>query len=178
MKLLSRILIPFLAGVLLSAGEGGVWLDVPFVKQQTREGCGAAVLSMVLQYWHAQQPSTAAPPDADQILTALYSREGKGIYASQMEQYLKQQGFRTFATRGTWADLQPHLEKGRPLIVALQTRGGDMHYVVVAGVDSQNHLVLKNDPADRKLLKQARADFEKEWKAADNWLLLAVPDLR
>ena len=37
------------------------------------------------------------------------------------------------------------------------------------------YTVLTNDPAKRKLLKQARTNFEKEWKAAGNWTLLAVP---
>ena len=36
-------------------------------------------------------------------------------------------------------------------------------------------LVLKNDPAERKLLKQTQSDFEREWKGAGNWTLLAVP---
>jgi len=32
-----------------------------------------------------------------------------------------------------------------------------------------------NDPADRKLLNQERARFEKDWSATHNWTLLAVP---
>jgi hypothetical protein len=32
-----------------------------------------------------------------------------------------------------------------------------------------------NDPAERKLLTQERAGFEKEWSATHNWMLLAVP---
>jgi hypothetical protein len=48
--------------------------------------------------------------------------------------------------------------------------------VVVTGLDRQQELVLKHDPAERKLLKQHRSDFEKEWKATGNWTLLAVPE--
>ena len=78
---------------------------------------------------------------------------------------------------GLWGDLQQHLERGRPLIVALQPSGHNMplHYVVVAGLEGTDGLVLLNDPAQRKLLKQDRVSFEKEWKAAGNWTLLAVP---
>jgi hypothetical protein len=47
--------------------------------------------------------------------------------------------------------------------------------VVVAGVDAEQGVVLTNDPAERKLLKQARTNFEKQWTAAGNWTLLAVP---
>ena len=34
----------------LAAQASGLWLDVPFVKQ-VENGCGAAVLSMTMQYW-------------------------------------------------------------------------------------------------------------------------------
>jgi hypothetical protein len=72
--------------------------------------------------------------------------------------------------------MKDHLEKGRPLIVALNAGHGDLHYVVVTGLDWQRDIVLKHDPAGRKLLKQHRAEFEKEWKAAGGWTLLAVPE--
>jgi hypothetical protein len=34
---------------------------------------------------------------------------------------------------------------------------------------------MVNDPAQRKLLKQERSKFEKQWSAAGKWTLLAVP---
>jgi hypothetical protein len=40
-----------------------------------------------------------------------------------MSHYLEQQGFRTFAFQGEWGNLKQHLEKGRPLIVALKPGG-------------------------------------------------------
>jgi len=72
-----------------------------------------------------------------------------------------------------WQDLKNHLGKGRPLIIALNLGRGDLHYVVVTGLDSRQDLVLKHDPAGRKLLRQHRADFEKEW-----WARAAIPALR
>ena len=163
------------SGPSLPSQQAGVWLDVPFVRQQGN-GCGAASLAMVLQYWQFQQHLTMEPAaDPGEILRALYSRAAGGIYASDMERYLQRQGFRTFAFRGEWSDLREQLEKGRPLIVALKAERAQLHYVVVAGLDWQQDVVLKNDPAQRKLLKQERSEFEKEWKAAGNWTLLAVP---
>jgi ABC-type bacteriocin/lantibiotic exporter with double-glycine peptidase domain len=162
-----------LGGLVLAAQEPGVWLDVPFVRQE-KNGCGAASIAMVMQYWQRQQGKIPSA-DPEQIQLALYSRQAQGIYASGMEHYLQQHGFRTFAFAGEWKDLKEHLEKGRPLIVALNPGRSDLHYVVVAGLDWQQGLVLKNDPAERKLLKQDRSNFEKEWKAAGNWTLLAVP---
>jgi hypothetical protein len=32
-----------------------------------------------------------------------------------------------------------------------------------------------NDAAQRKLLKQDRADFEKQWSATKQWTLVALP---
>lgn len=150
-----------------------MWLDVPFVKQE-KNGCGAASIAMVMQYWNRQEGNVAGV-DAEQIQRALYSRQAHGVYASAMERYFEQHGFRAFTFRGEWKDLREHLEKGRPLIVALNTGHGNLHYVVVAGLDWQQGVVLKNDPAERKLLKQERSNFEKEWIAAGSWTLLAVP---
>ena len=37
-------------------------------------------------------------------------------------------------------------------------------------------MVLVNDPAQRKLQKQDRSSFEREWTAAGKWTLLALPN--
>jgi hypothetical protein len=46
---------------------------------------------------------------------------------------------------------------------------------VVDGIDPRRGLVMMNDPAERKLLSQERAGFEKDWSATGEWMLLAVP---
>ena len=155
----------------------GVWLDVPFVKQE-KNACGAAAVSMVMQYWSRQQGQPAGQSaDPARIQNALYSRRAHGIYNSAIENYLRQESFRAFAFVGQWADLQQHIEKGRPLIVMMKPeRQTPLHYVVVAGVDPAHNFVLLNDPAQRKLLKVDRSTFEKSWNAAGNWALLAVPE--
>lgn len=165
-----------LCGTLLGADPPGVWLDVPFVRQE-KDGCGAASLAMVMQYWRKQQGRALdAAADGRHIQSALYSPQAHGIYASDLQRYLEQQGFQTFAFSGRWDDLRQHLQKGRPLIVALQPGAGEpLHYVVVAGLDWERSLVMVNDPAQRKLLKQDRVKFETEWKAAGSWTLLALP---
>lgn len=163
------------SGVLLAADTTALWLDVPFIRQ-TREGCGAASIAMVMRYWLTQSGGQSAEaPDADEILRQLHSSDGHGIYASAMKKYLDNHGYRAFAFSGKWDDLRQHLEKGRPLIVALAASGSEkvLHYVVVAGLDQG--FVLFNDPADRKLARLDRRTFEKQWSATDNWALLAVP---
>ena len=163
-----------LCGVLAAADPPGIWLDVPFVKQE-RNGCGAASVAMVMKYWQRQQ-GEVPDADAETIQRALYSQRAHGIYASDLESYFASHGFRAFAFKAQWEDLKTQLEKGRPLIVALKpVSGAELHYVVVVGLDWEQDLVLVNDPAERKLLKQDRARFEEEWKEAGNWTLLAVP---
>jgi ABC-type bacteriocin/lantibiotic exporter with double-glycine peptidase domain len=162
----------------MAAQMPAIWLDVPFVKQDP-EGCGAASIAMVMQYWLAldgQTPGEQA--DAAHILRSLHSRAGHGIYASAMSQYFEAQGFRTFSFTGDWGMLQQHLQKGRPLIVALKPSAMErsLHYAVVAGMDSQNGIILMNDPAERKLRKMDRATFEKQWGGSQRWTLLALPE--
>ena len=156
--------------------SGAVWIDVPFVRQP-RDGCGAASLSMVMQYW-AHQQGHPAPPDSavQQIQQTLYVAAEHGIPASSMRSYLQQHGYLVFALNGHWSDLEQQLRKGRPLIVALRPQGERaFHYVVIDGIDPARSLVTVNDPADRKLLTEERAAFEKDWSATEHWMLLAVP---
>jgi predicted double-glycine peptidase len=179
-----RVLLGFLVGFFptLSAQaapekSSGVWLDVPYVKQ-SEDGCGSAAIAMLLQYWGAHgSPVASDRADAAAIQKELYSRKARGIFASDMERYLRESGFREFAVRGEWSDLREHLERGRPLIVSVQPGRAKvpLHYVVVAGMDWQQQAVFVNDPARGKLLRIERPQFEKEWEAARNWMLLAVP---
>jgi predicted double-glycine peptidase len=173
-------LVVFL-GLLISAAsqeKAGVWLDVPYVKQG-EDGCGSAAISMVLQYWNAHGTRVALEStDAVIIQKLLYSRKARGIYASDMENYLKSSGFRVFPLQGAWGDLREQLTQGRPVIVSLQPGNAKspLHYVVVSGIDWQNDAVFLHDPARGKLLRVERAEFEKEWRPNRNWMLLALPE--
>src|SRR5207247_9215119 len=121
---------------LASQRDAGVWRDVPIVKQ-SQDGCCSAAISMVLQYWNVHgarvEPQRA---DAGAIQKQLYSRKARGIYASDMESYLKESGFRVFPLAGEWNDLQEQLKQGRPLSVSLQPARDKPRrpYVVVTAV--------------------------------------------
>lgn len=156
--------------------DAALWIDVPFVHQPP-EGCGAASIAMVMQYWAAQPAGRAvANQGVAAIQQQLYSPKERGIPASSMEQYLRQHGFVAVAFSGNWDDLEQQLKKGRPLIAALKPQGqSQLHYVVIDGIDPVHALVTMNDPAVRKLLTEERAEFEKEWSATHNWVLLALP---
>ncbi len=169
----------WLCGTLFASEAAGVWLDVPFVKQK-KDGCGAAAIVMVMQYWRQQQPGRAEDPaeDAAQIQRELQVGNAHGIYASAMEKYFRRCGYHVFAFSGNWGLLEQSLQKGRPLITALKPGATlPLHYVVVVGLDPPRELVLLNDPAERKLLKVDRLRFEREWNAAGRWTLLAVPEV-
>jgi predicted double-glycine peptidase len=174
-----HIAVPLIAATLagptaFAASPAGLWLDVPFVSQ-TKDGCGAASIAMVMQYWERQQ-NQATPLEAEPaaILQALYSAPAHGIYASAMARYFQANGFRAFAFTASRSDIERQVHSGRPLIVALKP-GSSLHYVVVAGLEEPQRVILINDPAQRKLLKEDQFQFEREWKAAGNWALLAVP---
>lgn len=160
-----------------AAGFASLWIDVPFVAQQ-KDGCGAACIAMVMQYWERHQGQSVRPEaESAQIFRSVYSSDAHGTYASAMLRYFQQNGYRAFAFAGENADLERQLAQGRPLIAALKPGPTpELHYVVVAGIDEPNQLVLVNDPAQRKLLKEDAAQFEREWNAAGNWILLAVPE--
>ena len=134
---------------------------------------------MLLQYWAAHGGAgDARRSDASTIQQKLYSRKAHGIYASDMEKYLKESGFRVFAIKGAWSDLEQHLKMGRPLIISMQpgARKAPLHYAIVTGIDWMREAVFIHDPARGKLIRVERAEFEKEWQAGGNWMLLAVPE--
>lgn len=170
------VLVLSVGGILFAADRSSVWIDVPFVKQE-KNGCGAASIAMVMQYWELQKGRSDHPTiEAAKIQRDLHSDAEHGIYASEMELYFQRNGYTTFAFEGEWPDLKQHLVKGRPLIAALKPGAmAPLHYVVIAGLDEQRHVVLLNDPAQRKLLKEERSKFEREWKGAGRWTLLALP---
>jgi ABC-type bacteriocin/lantibiotic exporter with double-glycine peptidase domain len=163
-------------GLVSAGGPPGIWLDVPFFKQE-KGGCGAASIAMVIEYWLDKEGHTAGDnADPAHIQNVLYSRPGGGIYGETMASYFREQNFRTFTFPGTWSDLEQQLRKGRPLILMLKPEHhARLHYVVMTGLDPGRRLVEVNDPARRKLLKVDWSSFEKSWNAAGNWTLLAVP---
>ena len=160
-----------------AADPPGSWIDIPFV-QQGKNGCGPASIAMVMQYWQSRPGGSARPShEVAEIVRALQPDQKLGVRALEMERYFVQNGYRAFAFAGTWADLERELGKGRPVIAALKPdQGNSLHYVVVAGLDNNERVVLLNDPAQRKLLKEDRKQFEQEWKVTEFWTLLAVPE--
>jgi predicted double-glycine peptidase len=158
-----------------AASDSGLWLDVPYVHQE-KDGCGSASLAMVMQYWKGKNFAVATERmDPGRIQRELYARKPRGIYASDMEKYLRDTGFEVFTFRGEWSDLRAQVGKGRPLIAGLKPNGAPAHYVVVVGVDPEDAAVLLNDPERGKMVRTERREFEKAWQGTQTWTLLALP---
>jgi predicted double-glycine peptidase len=161
--------------VIAAASDSGLWLDVPYVHQE-KDGCGSASLSMLMLYWKGKNFAVAEDRvDPVRIQQELYAKKPRGIYASDMENYLRDTGFEVFTFRGEWSDLRAQVAKGRPLIAGLKPKGAPAHYVVVVGVDPQDAAVLVNDPERGKMVRIERREFEKAWQGTETWTLLAVP---
>jgi predicted double-glycine peptidase len=161
--------------VIAAASDSGLWLDVPYVHQE-KDGCGSASLSMVMRYWKGKNFLVAEDRmDPVRIQHELYAKKPRGIYASDMEIYLRDTGFEVFTFRGEWRDLRAQVAKGRPLIAGVKPKGAPAHYMVVVGVDPQDAAVLVNDPERGKMVGIERREFEKAWQGTEAWTLLAVP---
>src|SRR5438309_1891385 len=99
------------------------WLDVPFV-HQVKAGCGSAAIAMVMQYWVSRQPGLdGKATDAGRIDQALPSDPKRGIQGQALKRYLEEHGFAAFVFSGEIADLEQHIAKGRPVVVALELNG-------------------------------------------------------
>lgn len=171
---MTRSALIVLAFTVSFVGAAEVRLEVPFVRQE-KNGCGAASVAMVAHYWARQYPSlelTSAHPA--EVYEELYSTDVGGIRLSDMKRYLQDRGFHAFTLRASWADLDNHLSKQRPLIVCLKKGPkAAMHYAVVVGMEGNR--VWLNDPSRRNARAIKRSKFEKRWSSADRWLLLTVP---
>jgi len=160
------------------ASQVSAWLDVPFV-QQTRKLCGPACVAMIMAYWDRRaerDPSESRQrPSFPEICNALDTSNANGVSGEEIGRYFNQAGFQTYIFQGTWNDVQDHLLRGRPLLIALGMPGGNNHYVVLVGWDWRQGVVLVNDPARRKLTKMSRPDFDVSWQRTGCWTLLSLP---
>ncbi|MCC6148850.1 MAG: C39 family peptidase [Planctomycetes bacterium] len=149
-----------------------VVLNVPVVMQDDPYDCGVAALSMLLAYYgHKSDPQKAAP------LRAKAARE-EGLTGADLEDYLKSEGLNTALFAGELShDLKGiyyHLDRGRPLIVAMNVSDAGNHFVLLTGYDARNDWILVQDP-QRGALVCVSGQFEYAWKRGSHFTLLATP---
>ena len=143
--------------------------------RQVKSGCGAAAVSMVVQYWARHKPELKRAADETDRIDELLPASRRGIRGDALKDYLAQRGFAAYVFDGEVQDLRDHFAKGRPVIVCLAPAGprAPLHYAVVVGID--NHSVWLNDSARGKLVREPLDKFQNSWNVTGHWALLAVP---
>jgi predicted double-glycine peptidase len=146
--------------------DGAGWTavrDVPYVHQQDHDDCGVAAAAMVLGYWKRPAPEAVPVPEG-------------GLHATGVRTLLEDGGLRAFVIEGTFDDLEHELAEGRPVIVgtveAISRRRARSHYVVVIAIDDAR--VAMMDPSVG-LQQLPRAQFQREWAAADHTAVVGLP---
>jgi len=152
--------------------DDAVLLNVPVVLQDSEYDCGVAVLSMLLAYY-------GVPSDADEA-DELRARadSGGGLLGADLQAYMQAENFETSLFKGEFGDsingLHYHLDRGRPLVVAIRSGSDSNHFVLVTGYDPINDWILLQDPL-RGALVFDRSQFEHAWDDALRFTLLATP---
>lgn len=162
--------LAFFAGLCAAQTPG---LDVPFIQQQ-KNGCGAASVAMVMRYWNQHSAAPAAALSPLDVYRRLYRPELNGIQLAEMKRFLEEQGYQAYTLRGEWKDLDQHLAKGRPVIVALKPSSRKaVHFAVLSGAAGGD--VLLNDATKKGPGRMARGKFDAQWSRAERWMLVAAP---
>lgn len=139
-------------------------LNVPYVAQ-SEALCGGAAAAMVMRYWGAQgiYAEDFAP----------YVSSEAGIRTGDLVAALDSLGWQPYPFRGTAADVQGHLKRGRPVVVLLEVAPQRYHYVVVIAWSEGG--VLYHDPAAAPNRVLPAAQWEEQWQATGYWALLLLP---
>ena len=140
-------------------------LDVPFISQSELL-CGGAAAAMVLRYW-GERGVTA------ESFTHLVDRSASGIRTDVLVAELVHRGWIATAVRGTAGLMRSELAQARPVLVLIEDRPSFFHYVVVVGVHERG--VVFHDPARAPFVVMSSAEFDRRWRAADEWMAVVVP---
>lgn len=144
----------------LRGEEGWVLLDsVPFVRQVSEKGCGAACLAMVLGHWGCETPVESLEREC-----AVSDRDG--IRAADLRDAARRRGMSAFLFRGDVATLEHELSRGRPVVVGVVKPNGDAfttHFEVVVGLHRGRERIAVLDPA-LGLLCDSLDGFHDEWR--------------
>src|SRR5688572_8394441 len=148
--------------------EGWLLLDsVPFVRQVSGKGCGAACLAMVLRHW-------GDGPAVEELERECFAPGQDGIRASDLRDAARRRGLAAYLFRGTLDDLEHELARGRPVVVGLaKPAGGGLlaHFEVVVGIHRARGRIAALDPA-RGLVCDSLPAFEGEWTPANGVTLV------
>jgi predicted double-glycine peptidase len=151
-------------------------LDVPYVRQQ-KQGCGAAAVAMVMQYWQIQGvPLRARAADPMFVYQMLYDPSLRGESGADMMRYLRDHAFDAFGIDADWNDVAGNLARGRPVILCVRPNGSrnSLHFVVAVGLDDDGRVTI-HDPARGPNLRMRVSSLDQEWRGSGRWALVAAP---
>lgn len=148
-----------------------VYLEkVPAVAQKAYQ-CGPAALESVIRYW-------GGSADADAIGEELYTPGTRGVLNFSLAQYAKKAGlWSEIHEEPGEAGLKSRLRAGVPSIVMLDAGtlwARAYHFVVLKGFDDRQEIFYANTGA-AETQAIGYAEFERRWKKAGFWSLVAVP---
>jgi ABC-type bacteriocin/lantibiotic exporter with double-glycine peptidase domain len=129
----------------LPLAADAVLLAVPTEAQQGDSDCGLACLASLLRF-HGLELD-------DEARRSFPPATRAGVRAGDIRDYLTARGLRAHLVHGTLDDARPAgllrvLARGVPALVELALPGaGGSHYVLVAGYDPTNRLLVLMDPA-------------------------------
>jgi ABC-type bacteriocin/lantibiotic exporter with double-glycine peptidase domain len=146
--------------------------DVPVLLQEEEADCGAAAVSMVLNYWQT-------PTRIEDVVRAFPELTDSGnMDASDLRQYVEQRGLSAFLFSGEMRVLEFELMQERPVIVGLVKRYGlkkpMAHYEVVVGYNPTKEIVATLDPA-HGWRQNSLSGFLSEWEPSQRLTLVAFP---
>ena len=141
-------------------------LNVPFIKQKSKNCCGLVCLSMVIEYWTEN-------PEMTEFAQQLRCPK-RGFSGEELRQMAEKQGFRAVIYKGNVADLYQHLEATRPIIVFLRNDHSSYSFIVCGR--TQNEEIVLVHPAEGYVFIKIQ-DFQKAWKGSERFSMLVIPEL-
>jgi hypothetical protein len=148
-----------------------VVVDLPPVQRDALFGCGLAAVSAKCQYYGLELDERGRRELIEHLETSA------GPSAAQLRSALEGLGMDVFVFAGTLdrsvTGLYAHVDKGQPALVQLAEPGEPARYCLFVGYDEARERVLLVEPGG---VTPMRSDqFERAWKRADRFTLLATP---
>jgi ABC-type bacteriocin/lantibiotic exporter with double-glycine peptidase domain len=164
---------PSATGSLRGLSKHAVRLELACQRQTASNLCGLAVLGMVTSYYQQSIPGSEIDGLHEEADTT------DGISGASLKAVLEEAGYFVSVFPGTLdhqvSGLYRHLDLKRPLIV--MTGSSTRHYLVAVGYDETKSLIVLLDPAVGAVAVSS-TEFMREWKQANYFTLLAMPDAK
>jgi len=157
----------------LAQGAPGAHIPgVPFVRQ-ARNRCGPAALAAVAAFYKL-------PVTEQKIADEVFLHSINGTLTIDMQRFAQGQGLWCHSGQGTAEDVRRWLDRGVPVVALLRLgalHGGRLHYVVATGYHAgrERFIVHTGYLPNRPM---SYAAFERQFRDAGGWLLVACPPER